>query len=546
MTYTLDWSATNLGGSAVVSYASSAILDFTDKPAGATAALSLTRNLGDSINITIAEFSIVTTGSSVMTFDYHTSSETNYDKLHIDVDGVSQAEFSGAVAWTSHAGINIASAGTHTIRFRYQKDGGGLVDADRVWVALLNITNTTTTNDSSATVDTFDMESGSIPASVTTTDWINSTSEPITGTRSLRTPVTTAGSGSYDLEVTQGASSVYSVIAFDWKVSTELNYDELFVCPDTAAANIPVSGPPVTVGAPGWLDLSGTATGRFGIIIPPAGRTLLLRYAKDAATDVGSDAVWIDTLTVPSSPNGSVNAVTATATALTLPPVVSGGSTNGTVIAIPATATALALPPVVSGGNIVIAVPATATALALPPVVSGGVLTGTVTAIPATADAAILSPIVLGETVISGGGPATATALVLPPVVEGNVVNPNGSVNAIPATATALVLPPVVLGIIVSPDYNVIAIPATATALAHAPMVWDGITPPKSESIHDNAVRRLQAAGWTGSLQDMQRAFLLDAYGGSSKDSVADLQIHYASLDRVYYILPDDVLPVDV
>jgi hypothetical protein len=298
MTYTLDWSETNLGGSAVVSYASGAILDFTDKPAGATAALSLTASRGNSINVTIAEFSIQTSGSSVMTFDYHTSSESGFDKLHIDVDGVSQAEFSGTTAWTSHAGINIASAGTHTIRFRYQKDSGGLAGEDRVWVALLNITSTVTTNDDTGSSDVYDMEGGGVPSVCTTSTWTNSTSEPIAGSRSLRSPATTAGSGSYDLDITKPATDTYRAVSFNWKVSSEAGWDKLYVFPDSTAANVPASGHPSSEGAPGWLNYSGTLSGRLAVIMPAAETTMRLRYAKDGSGDVGSDAAWIDTLHV--------------------------------------------------------------------------------------------------------------------------------------------------------------------------------------------------------------------------------------------------------
>jgi hypothetical protein len=316
-TYTLDWSETDLGGSAVVSYAAGAVLDFTDKPAGATAALSLTANQGGSANVTIVELEVETSGSSVMTFDYHTSSESGWDKLHIDVDGASQANYSGATAWTTHAGISIASAGTHTIRFRYQKDGSGDTDADRVWVALLNITNTVTVNDASGSDTTYNMEDGAIPSAVTTSDWTNSTSEPIAGTRSLRSPAATAANGSYDLEITQPAAADYTVVAFDWKVSSEFNYDEIYLFPDAAAANVPASGAPSSAGSPGWLDYSDEAAGRLGFIIPPAGRTVLVRYAKDAGTDGGSDAAWIDNLSMPASAGTNYDKTPADAEGIT-------------------------------------------------------------------------------------------------------------------------------------------------------------------------------------------------------------------------------------
>lgn len=314
MTYTLDWSETNLGGSAVVSYGAGAILDFTDKPAGATAALSLTAHHGGSTNITIAEFSIETSGSSVMTFDYHTSTEGGYDKLHIDVDGVSQANYSGTTAWTSHPGINIASAGVHTIRFRYQKDAGSSLNADRVWVALLNITNTVTTNDASGTVTTYDMEDGSIPSVVTTSTWTNSTSSPIAGTRSLRSPASPAANGSYDLTIAKAAGSGYATVGFAYKTDSESGYDRLFVFPDATASNVPASGAPSADGASGWIDYSGSTSGRLAVILPAAAGTVLLRYTKDSGGDVGADAAWIDTLSMPAGGGGTNHTQTPTDT----------------------------------------------------------------------------------------------------------------------------------------------------------------------------------------------------------------------------------------
>ncbi len=309
-TYTLDWSETNLGGSAVASYARGAVLDYADKPTGATAALSCTRGLSAGDN-NLCVLTVVTTGSSVLTFDYKVSTEPGWDKLHIDVDGVSQANYSGVIAWTSHAGISIPTAGTHTIRFRYNKDPGG-VNLDRVWIAKLSITNTTTVNDDASTVDTHNLEDGSIPSFVTTSTWTNSTSEPIGGSRSLRSPVATAGNGSYGLTITKPAGTGYRAVGFDWKVSSESGWDKLFVYPDATAAAVPTHPPAPTEASPGWLDWSGTASGRLAVILPAAASSFLVRYAKDSGGNVGSDAAWIDNLTLPSASGGGTTPVTAT------------------------------------------------------------------------------------------------------------------------------------------------------------------------------------------------------------------------------------------
>lgn len=150
----------------------------------------------------------------------------------------------------------------------------------------------------------------------------------------------------------------------------------------------------------------------------------------------------------------------------------------------------------------------------------GGGTDGNVIAVPATATGEVLPPVITGESIVEGGGPATATAQAHAPNVSGGATG----------------------------DGQVSAVTATATAQAHSPTVSDGqptVTPPSTESRQDNAVRRLRTQGYSGSLQDMQRAWLLDEYGGTVRLSVADLQLQFAALDRVYEVLPDDILPVD-
>jgi hypothetical protein len=557
-TYTLDWSETNLGGSAVVSYAAGAVLDFTDKPSGATAALSLTANQGGSANVTIAEFSIETSGSSVMTFAYHTSSESGWDKLHIDVDGVSQANYSGATAWTTHAGISIASAGTHTIRFRYQKDGSGDTDADRVWVALLNITNTVTVNDASGSATTYNMEDGAIPSAVTTSDWTNSTSEPIAGTRSLRSPAATAASGSYDLEITQPAAADYTVVAFDWKVSSEFNYDEIYLFPDAAAANVPASGAPSSAGSPGWLDYNDEAAGRLGFIIPPAGRTVLVRYAKDAGTDGGSDAAWIDNLSLPAATgsDGSVTGVAATASGQAPAPSFSGAANATSVTATataqalapsvsassavagggPAVATAAAVAPNVSTSSVITAVTATSTGTALAPAASGSGTSADVSAVTATSTGTAHAPSISGESTVTGGGPATATMQAQPPTFSaGSVIaaiaatvtvvalapsvstTGAGQVAAVRATATAAAPPPSV-----SASSTVTATLATSTATAVAPSA-SGTGAATVAAVTATA----SADAWTPSVSAVQNVNVAAIVAGAAASAVAPLVTTY-------------------
>ena len=72
-------------------------------------------------------FTMNVTGPGRITYYAKVDSESGYDYLKFDVDGVTQEQISGAVDWTAKQ-FTIA-AGTHTLRWRYTKDGslsGGL------------------------------------------------------------------------------------------------------------------------------------------------------------------------------------------------------------------------------------------------------------------------------------------------------------------------------------------------------------------------------------------------------------------------------------
>lgn len=73
----------------------------------------------------------VTTGGNI-SFYRKTSSESGYDYLRFYVDGVQQAQWSGETAWgqVSYA----VTAGIHTFKWTYYKDGSVVSGSDCVWV----------------------------------------------------------------------------------------------------------------------------------------------------------------------------------------------------------------------------------------------------------------------------------------------------------------------------------------------------------------------------------------------------------------------------
>ena len=80
---------------------------------------------------TWAETSV--TGSGGLSFWWKVSSEGNYDYLEFYIDGVLQTgRISGNVDWTQKT-YTLAS-GTHTLRWRYMKDGSVVSGSDAGWV----------------------------------------------------------------------------------------------------------------------------------------------------------------------------------------------------------------------------------------------------------------------------------------------------------------------------------------------------------------------------------------------------------------------------
>ncbi len=88
-------------------------------------------------------FQTAVTGPGYVAFSWKVSSETNYDILRFYIDGVEQAgKISGAVDWqqTSYT----FPAGSHTLRWAYSKDGGGVAGADAGWVDRIVVGQDTT------------------------------------------------------------------------------------------------------------------------------------------------------------------------------------------------------------------------------------------------------------------------------------------------------------------------------------------------------------------------------------------------------------------
>ena len=73
----------------------------------------------------------------VVSFARRVSSQSGQDELRFYIDDVLQGSWSGEVAWGMVA--YPVSAGEHTLRWAYVKDGSGAAGSDSAWIDSVNL-----------------------------------------------------------------------------------------------------------------------------------------------------------------------------------------------------------------------------------------------------------------------------------------------------------------------------------------------------------------------------------------------------------------------
>ena len=270
--------------------------------------------------------SLALTGTAkTVSFWYKVSSEQGYDFLRFKVDGVTRGEWSGAGVWTRFT-ANL-TAGNHTLLWEYSKDGSSSLGSDAGWIDDLTIGTPNLCGDecslsvdsgagcvacaapaadctacnggtevcvagncgglgNTSVVETF--ESATWPAAFTTTSatpWSSSATVPAPGAgQGLRS----AKSGNIGGSTSTAFQRTFTVgaggsLAFKYRVSSESGYDFLKVTVDGTEV-LSASG---TVG---WTDFTRALTA--------GNRTVVWTYSKDASGIGGSDAAWVDLITV--------------------------------------------------------------------------------------------------------------------------------------------------------------------------------------------------------------------------------------------------------
>ena len=78
-------------------------------------------------------FETTVNGAGTIGFWWKVSSENGYDYLRLEIDGAQNSAITGTVDWVQKS-VDISTAGPHTIRWRYSKDGSVSAGSDAGWV----------------------------------------------------------------------------------------------------------------------------------------------------------------------------------------------------------------------------------------------------------------------------------------------------------------------------------------------------------------------------------------------------------------------------
>jgi len=213
----------------------------------------------------------VTVGSTqAVKFYWRVSSEANYDYLRFYIDGVEQTRIAGTVSWTQ-VSYNI-TAGTHTLKWSYTKDGSVSTGSDCGWVDKVEITAPA----SDPIAEAVDYP-GLIFTLTGNANWFSQTATTYYGGDAAQSG-DIGNSQTSSMETTiSGKTSV----KFYWRVSSETNYDYLRFYIDGVLQN-QISG------STSWAQRSYT--------VSSGSHTLKWTYYKDYSVSTGSDCGWVDKL----------------------------------------------------------------------------------------------------------------------------------------------------------------------------------------------------------------------------------------------------------
>ncbi|WP_243688351.1 hypothetical protein [Geotalea toluenoxydans] len=217
-------------------------------------------------------------------FWYSVSSEANFDFLTLYVDGVQKGKWSGSVPWTQ-ATVAV-TAGTHTFKWVYSKDGSVSTGSDTAWVDDIVFPTVTSGPPPTGNAKNEGFESGNLTYLPWVTSgnglWAVKTTTKHGGIYAVEAPVSITDNQNAGIEVTQNCAA--GNITFWYSVSSEANYDYLRFYIDGIEQS-------KWSGSIGWNQAS------FPVIA--GSHTFKLTYSKDGSVSSGSDTAWIDDIVIP-------------------------------------------------------------------------------------------------------------------------------------------------------------------------------------------------------------------------------------------------------
>jgi len=220
------------------------------------------------------------TGPGTLTFYWRVSSERDSDFLEFRIDGVEQTSISGFADWEQRT--YSVTSGTHTLEWRYAKDGSGTSISDCGWLDEVEFTSTPTPAPTTSLGEAVDNT-----ALTWTTDgyaeWFGQANTYYYGGDAARSGAVTNDQDTWlDTTVTGPGT-----LTFYWKVSCESDYDYLGFYIDGAEQT----------------SISGSVDWQQEIYSITAGtHTLEWIYTKDSEYSSGSDCGWLDKVEFDSTP----------------------------------------------------------------------------------------------------------------------------------------------------------------------------------------------------------------------------------------------------
>jgi Zn-dependent metalloprotease len=213
----------------------------------------------------------VTVGTTqAVKFYWKVSSEANYDYLRFYIDGVEKTSIAGTVDWTQ-VSYNI-TAGTHTLKWSYTKDGSVSTGSDCGWVDKLEITEPA----ADPIGEAVDAPSQTFTLSGNA-NWFSQTVTTYYGGDAAES----GNIGNSQTTTMETAISGKTSVKFYWKVSSETNYDYLRFYID-GVEQTQISG------NVNWTQRTYS--------VSSGTHTLKWSFTKDYSVSTGSDCGWVDKL----------------------------------------------------------------------------------------------------------------------------------------------------------------------------------------------------------------------------------------------------------